>query len=322
MTCSPANNGFDSVNEIWHALLGRRPWKSIFLTPEWQSTWWQRFDDGTADLKLLTVGPASDPLGLAPLALTGSTLTFVGDTDLFDYHDVIDVAPGFHELLVECLKDEPWQTMDLRSIPAFSPTVAALPAALRSIGCEVTIQEEDVVPGLELPSTWEEYLANLKKKDRHELRRKLRRLEAAGDVRVVEADGNMLEQEFDVFHDLMAESREEKRDFMLPEREEFFRSIITWAHSADFLRLQFLELNGEKVAAVLSFDYDGRRLLYNSGFRLQHGQLAVGLMLKALCIKDAIERGLTYFDFLRGPEPYKYHLGGQDISLMRIIATR
>ncbi|MDA1036353.1 MAG: hypothetical protein O3B65_05665, partial [Chloroflexi bacterium] len=126
MTCTLTSNGFESVSETWHGLLARRSWKSIFLTPEWQETWWQRFDDGTAILKLLTVGPASEPLGLAPLALTGSTLTFVGDTDLFDYHDFIDVGPGFHEMLVECLKDEPWQTMDLRSIPAFSTSVEAL----------------------------------------------------------------------------------------------------------------------------------------------------------------------------------------------------
>ena len=322
MTCIPAEDGFGSVSETWHRLLDLRSWKSIFLTPEWQATWWARSHEGTGDLKLITVGPTDQPHGLAPLVLNGSTMTFVGDTDLFDYHDFIDVAPGFHEELVECLKDEPWKTLDLRSLPAFSPAVDALPPALRAIGCEVTIEKEDVVPGLELPATWDEYLANLRRKDRHELRRKLRRLEAAGDVRVVEADGNALEQEFAVFRELMAESSEEKRDFMRPEREEFFRSIIEWAHAADFLRLQFLELNGQKVAVVLCFDYDGRRLLYNSGFRLQHGQLAVGLMLKALCIKDAIERGLTYFDFLRGPEPYKYHLGGRDVGLVRIVATR
>ena len=45
-------------------------------------------------------------------------------------------------------------------------------------------------------------------------------------------------------------------------------------------------------------------------------------MLNALCIKDAIERGMTYFDFLRGPEPYKYHLGGRDIGLHRLIVRR
>jgi CelD/BcsL family acetyltransferase involved in cellulose biosynthesis len=292
------------------------------MTIEWQQAWWEQFGDANAELCLISIGPDDAPLGIAPMMMSGDTLTFLGDTDLFDYHDFIDVGPGFHQALAECLAPEPWRTMDLRSVPAFSPAIEFLPDALRAIGCTVEIEEEDVVPGMDLPESWDEYLAGLRKKDRHELRRKLRRLEAAGDVRVVEADPNNLDAEFDVFRDLMSESREEKRDFMLPERQAFFRRMIEWTQQAGFLRLFFLELNGERVATTLSFDYDGRRLLYNSGYRLQHGRLSVGLMLKALCINDAIERGLTYFDFLRGPEPYKYHLGGQNVGLRRILARR
>jgi CelD/BcsL family acetyltransferase involved in cellulose biosynthesis len=246
----------------------------------------------------------------------------VGDTDLFDYHDFIDVAPGFHESLAQHLIGQHWQTFDLRSIPAFSPAATAIPEAFRAIGCEVTVEDEDVVPGVDLPATWDEFLAGLRKKDRHELRRKLRRLEAAGDVRVVETTRDTLDADFRLFHDMMAESREEKREFLQPARERFFRRVVEWALDAGYLRLLFLELNGEKLATTMSFDYDGRRLLYNSGYRVEQGPLAVGLMLKALSIRDAIGRGLSYFDFLRGPEPYKYDLGGRDVGLHRIVVRR
>ena len=311
-----------AAGPLWHQLLKRRSWSSIFLTPEWQGIWWRRFGSGNGGLRLLTIGPEDAPFGMAPMVLDGDTLRFLGDTDLFDYHDFIDVAPGFHAAFVERVAGEPWKTMDLRSLPAFSPAMRELPDAYRALGYQVTIEDEDVVPGVELPATWDEFLATLRKKDRHELRRKLRRLDAAGEVRLVETSKETLVPDFELFHELMAESREEKRDFMLPEREEFFREIVEWSFDAGFLRLLFLELNGERVATTMSFDYAGRRLLYNSGYRLEHGPLAVGLMLKALCIKDAIERGLTYFDFLRGPEHYKYHLGGQDIGLHRIIVNR
>jgi CelD/BcsL family acetyltransferase involved in cellulose biosynthesis len=311
-----------AASPLWHQLLERRSWSSIFLTPEWQGIWWSRFGNGNARLRLLTIGPEESPLGLAPMALDGDTLSFVGDTDLFDYHDFIDVEPGFHAAFIERVADEPWKTMDLRSLPAFSPAMRALPDAYRALGYTVTIEDEDVVPGVDLPATWDEFLSVLRKKDRHELRRKMRRLESAGELHLVETTKETLGQDFELFHELMAESREEKRDFMLPEREEFFRDIIEWSFDAGFLRLIFLELDGERVATTMSFDYGGRRLLYNSGYRLEHAPLAVGLMLNALCIKDAIERGLIYFDFLRGPEPYKYHLGGQDVGLHRIIINR
>ena len=119
----------------------------------------------------------------------------------------------------------------------------------------------------------------------------------------------------------MRESQE-KRGFLTPERESFFRRMADEMQNAGYLSLFFLEVDGERAAGVLCFDYFGRRLLYNSGYRHAYRDLSVGLMVKALCLKQAIEEGLTYFDFLRGPEPYKHHLGGRDVRLYRLVAHR
>jgi CelD/BcsL family acetyltransferase involved in cellulose biosynthesis len=50
--------------------------------------------------------------------------------------------------------------------------------------------------------------------------------------------------------------------------------------------------------------------------------LSVGLLNKALCIREAIEEGRRAFDFLRGSERYKYDLGGTDRLLYRIAVRR
>jgi CelD/BcsL family acetyltransferase involved in cellulose biosynthesis len=322
LICASIRSGFAALAPQWRQLLAQRSWTTLFITPEWQQAWWEHSGDADTELYLLTVGPESAPLGIAPLALRDDTLTFLGDTDLFDYHDFIDVAQGFFEELAECLESEAWRVIDLHSVPEWSPAIEGIPAAFRKRGYTVRFEDEDVVPGLELPGTWDDYLGLLRKKDRHELRRKLRRLESAGEVRVVEATAETLEADVVLFLDLMMESREEKREFMLPDREAFFQRTCAWTLEMGILRLMFLELDGERVATALSFDHDGKRLLYNSGYRLAQSANSVGLMLNALCIKDAIERGLHYFDFLRGPEPYKYHLGGKDRTLHRIVVTR
>jgi len=88
------------------------------------------------------------------------------------------------------------------------------------------------------------------------------------------------------------------------------------------LQLYFLDMDGSTVATSLCFDYGGSRLLYNSGYDPQYGYFSVGLLLNAMCLRDAIDRGLTYFDFLRGPEPYKAHLGGQQRSLYQMVVTK
>jgi CelD/BcsL family acetyltransferase involved in cellulose biosynthesis len=184
------------------------------------------------------------------------------------------------------------------------------------------VLQEDVVPGLSLPATWDDYLALLSKRDRHELRRKLRRLAQAGEYRLVRSTPETLKVDVDQFLEMMQESRDEKRHFLVPDREAFFRSVVARMDQEGSLRLFFLELAGQRVAAVVCFDYGGRRLLYNSGYRLSYNHYSVGLMLKALCLQQAIEEGLTYFDFLRGPEPYKYDLGAQDVALFRILVRR
>ena len=322
MTCTTAQTGFAEAFSLWHTLLERKEWSTVFLTPEWQETWWAQCGVGGSDLRLLKVGADDEPLGIAPMALQGETLAFLGDTDLFDYHDFIGESPEFFEALVRCLDAEPWSELDLRSVPEFSPTLTHLVDLYRVKGYSVSVEPEDVVPGLQLPATWDEYLAGLRKKDRHELRRKLRRLESAGEVRVVLSDESSLDKDVDAFLELMRESSDEKRDFMRPDREAFFRRVVQRIHEAGHLRLFSLDLDGERVASVICFDYDGRRLLYNSGYRLAHRPLSVGLMLKALCLKDAIESGMSYFDFLRGPEPYKYHLGGKDVTLYHVLVGR
>ena len=322
MTSASVRSTFAALGPRWRQLLARKQWSTLFLTPEWQQTWWEQFGDPETELCLLSIGPETDPLGIAPLVGYGDTITFLGGMDLFDYHDFIDAAPGFHDALAERLESERWRVIDLHSVPEWSAAIEGVPAAFRRRGHTVAVQDEDVVPGVQLPSTWDDYLAALRKKDRHELRRKMRRLESAGTVRLVETTAETLEADFALFLDMMMESSEEKREFMLPEREAYLWRTCAWTLEADILRLLFLELDGERVAASLSFDYEGTRLLYNSGYRLAQSANSVGLMLHALCINNAIERGLHYFDFLRGPEPYKYHLGGTDRTLHRIVVTR
>jgi CelD/BcsL family acetyltransferase involved in cellulose biosynthesis len=39
-------------------------------------------------------------------------------------------------------------------------------------------------------------------------------------------------------------------------------------------------------------------------------------------IERAIERGQRQFDFLRGPEPYKYEWGAVDEPIQRILVRR
>ena len=173
-----------------------------------------------------------------------------------------------------------------------------------------------------LPDDWEEYVAGLSKKHRHELRRKLRRLNTAEGVRWYSlTEPAEVEAAMDDFFELLAMSRHDKAEFLTPQREKFFRALASTMSRQGLLSLFFMEIQQTRVASAMTFDYGGSRLLYNSGYNPEFSYYSVGLLLKALSVKSAIEEGKSYYDFLRGNERYKYHLGGIDKPIYNMVVT-
>ena len=306
--------------------MGDSPVGSIFLSPQWQEVWWDNFSGGREMTGFSVPASNGGMDALASLSRLGDSISFVGAPDTFDYNDFL-VRPGFEDsfypTLLDVLGRWEWSEVRLDSLIEHSPTLARLPDLARERGYAVEVEYEDVTSGVSLPGDWEEYLALLSKKDRHELRRKLRRLESQTDWRwYCLTSPDDVEANFDGFLALMRMSRADKEEYMTPERERFFRTLARRMAELDLIRLFFMEIDGARAAASLCFDYDRTRLLYNSGYDPGLSYYSVGLLLHAMCVRDAIENSLGYFDFLRGPEPYKAHLGGIQKSLYRMVVKR
>ena len=325
MTYQITEESFEQLWPAWEALLPQGNFQTVFLTPSWHHVWWREHGGGS-ELRLNAVRDGEALVGIAPLMSTGNVLLFLGDTDLWDYHDFI-VTQGreadFYPALLDHLDAQPWDLLDLRSIPEFSPTMAHLPPLAEARGYTVEVAEEDVSPGVALPNTWDDYLMSLSKKDRHELRRKFRRLDNRADYRSYSVDdSSSIDSALDDFFELMRISHQDKAIFLSPERERFFRRITEEVARIGALKLFFMEVSGKRVAGALCFDYGNARLLYNSGYDPDYSSLSIGLLLKAQCLKEAIEEGKGYFDFLRGKEPYKYHFGASDVQLYHLMVRR
>lgn len=314
----------------WDRLLHQSRADTIFLTWEWQELWWRVLGlPSSARPHLLTVRAGDELVGLAPLVAHGSSLHFAGGEEIADFLDLF-ALPGHEAELAAAVLDhlerepwetEPWETIDLRNLRADSLGLTYLAPEARRRGLRVEVEQEDVSPALALPASWEAYQAGLSKKDRHELRRKLRRLHSAGEARwyFVADAGPADVADFIRLHRLSDES---KADFMTDEMGRWFHAIVERFAPGGTLRLYFLDLDGVRVAATILFDYGDQFLLYNSGYDPDYARLSVGLALKAYCIHDAIAAGRGVFDFLQGNEPYKYDLGAVDKPIYRMKIRR
>ncbi|MBI4299620.1 MAG: GNAT family N-acetyltransferase [Chloroflexi bacterium] len=314
-----------AIEAEWREFLPATSANRVFAMPAWDRVWLDCLSHG-AEPHLLSVRREGKLVGLAPLMQRGGEITFLGSADVCDYLDFI-VATGHEqevfEAILEHLEGLPWRNMHLESVPGDSPTIAQLLPLARKRGYLADCMDEDVCPRIDLPGDWEAYLTSLTKKDRHELRRKLRRLQADGEVRYYAVDNSDdLGPDLDDFLRLYRLGRTEKVGFLTPEREAFFRRMASAMAELDCLRLRFLEVDGKRVSSVICFDHAGTISLYNSGFDPAYQSLSVGLLLKAMCVREAIASGKKVFDFLRGSEPYKYDLGGRNLTLFTCHITR
>jgi CelD/BcsL family acetyltransferase involved in cellulose biosynthesis len=299
-------------------------WNSVFVLPAWLKTWWQEFGAGN-ELYLASVKQGEIITGIAPLMVKAGKAFLLGSADVCDYLDFI-VSPGmerdFFSVLLDDLGQKGISHLDLRALRPDSTVLTDLVGIARSRGHEVLCQPEDVSSELDLPSSWEEYLATLTAKQRHEIRRKLRRLSEAGKVDYYFVkDGTAVREAMDTFIKMFTESREDKATFLTTQMESFFRSLADTMAEAGLLRLGILELDMLPVAMIMCFDYNDCLYLYNSGYDPRYDSLSAGLLCKVLCIKDSIQEGKKRFDFLKGDEPYKYHLGGREVPLYRCQIT-
>ena len=325
MTISIRKENFESIADEWECILPHTGANTIFITPWWQHLWWRRYG-GEAELEILSIRNGDSLLGVAPLMTHGDTLSFLGDTDLFDYHDFLvrqGCEDAFYSALWQHIETMDWKTMELKSLRETSETLHRFTAFANASGWTAAISDEDVSPYRDLQSTWDEYVAGLRKKDRHELRRKLRRLNNGNHAtQYAFSAPDAIAEAMPEFFRLMRASRPDKDDFLTADREQFFSDLAQELASRDQFRLFFLEINDVRVASCICFDYNGSYLLYNSGYDPEYSALSVGLLNKALCIQDAIETGKKSFDFLRGSERYKYNLGGTNQTIHELVVTR
>ncbi len=292
-----------------------------FVLPAWMKVWWETFGAGQ-ECCLLGVRDRESLIGVAPLKVRGAEASFIGAPEVCDYLDFI-TAPGrgpeFFRLLIRELRRRSVSILELAPVRADSSVMKELIPQAKRMGGEALLERENVSYELTLPATWEDYLGRLKGTERHEIRRKLKRLNEAGrtEFRTVNNSRQELGHAIDTFLRLFESNRPDKADFLTSQRASFFRAVAEAMAEAGLLKLSILELDARPAAAVMCFHDPTTVYLYNNGYDNRFRSLSVGMLSKVLSIREALQEGKKRFDFLKGPEAYKRRLGGKPVPLYR-----
>ncbi|HEY3311513.1 MAG TPA: GNAT family N-acetyltransferase, partial [Anaerolineales bacterium] len=300
----------------WNKLVENGITNAPFLRFEYLSTWWCTRGGGEwqedSELAIITAQEDGALVGIAPLFRTTnqdgrSTLMLLGSIEISDYLDLI-VKPEHHAAFVNGLMEwlvsaypGSWQALDWYNLPEDSPSLAALKICAQKHAWNYTEAIYQPSPYIPLPGDFETYLAGIDKKQRHEIRRKIRRAEESGrNVHwyLIE-DENKLDSAIEAFLTLMAHDPE-KEAFLTPAMRQQMKASVRAAFENGYLQLAFLDVDGEKACAYLNFDYDNKIWVYNSGLDRRFMDISVGWVLLGYLLEWANNHKRSEFDFLRG----------------------
>jgi CelD/BcsL family acetyltransferase involved in cellulose biosynthesis len=309
-------------------------WNELTTSPfhswDWLATWWSHYGGAERQLHVLAVyddGRVGERrerrlVGIAPWYLDGTlvkghVLRWLGSGEVCTDHlslicraeDRSRVASAVAKSLTSVCND--WDRLDLSGVDADDATVGELLAQLEERECVVSRREGDSCWILDLPTSWDDYLAAISKSHRKQLRQLERRVIESGRTRWHEVNSrDELQAAWPVFVDLHQRRRislGEPGCFASQTFHDFHHEVSGLLLERGQVRISWIELDGVPAAAEYHFADANATYAYQGGVDPDRLQEEPGRLSTILCLRRAIEEGHTRFDFLRGDEPYKAH---------------
>lgn len=331
------NESFLSLGSVWNDLVTRAVTHSPFLRFEYLYNWWQTRGGGEwhdpSELLVITAWEGDRLIGIAPFFKAynntySEVIALLGSIEISDSLDLIVTSEDhqrFAEAVWQLLKSDPRfpSQLDWYNLPKDSPTIPTFERFARADNAPILQEIYQPSPTIFLPDSFESYLASIDKKQRHEIRRKIRRAEESGrNVR-----WRLTKHKDELDNDIAELFRLMTMD---PEKEVFLTAImrrqietcVRTSFEKGYLQLAFLEVETRNACVYLNFDLDDKIWVYNSGYDRAYNDLSVGWVLLGYLIEYAIQLGRKEFDFMRGDEDYKYKFGAINRPVMRLSITK
>lgn len=315
---------FKKIKPLWSDLLRNSSTsKSIFQSFEWNFNWWKNYSQ-CKNLFIICVFDKTRLIGIVPLYIEYKHVInnfkvrlakFIGNNSS-DYLDFI-ICKGSEKKVMETFinfvdkNDVIWDYISLKDIPSESPVASYLSA--KKVGHNLLISNgiSSFYPKVKLPENFDHYMASLSRKSRKNFRRELRTLRDNFnlDFRSINNYGNGNLESFIELNQSRWSAKDGNGPFdsdefrlfheMLSKDNNFSKSVIFFN----------LHLDNKLVCSIYTFTYSNNIYFYQIGYDSSYSKYSIGRVGLLLSIEHSINKKLTYFDFLRGQEDYKYKFG-------------
>ena len=326
----------EKFEPFWNDLLQKSRDSDVFATWEWLSCYWKHFGKNQ-ELRVLIAEENSNIMAIAPLMLSKysfmslrkmTKLEFIGGPHSA-YNNIIWLGKEEQclELFLKHLMEQrDWDWLDLTNVREETLSAKLLSESHAALSQKLENKVFTLCPYIELPNSIDAFMKMLGTKKRKDVRRLTRRFSEEYVVGLkTQKDFGSVEQATDLMFDLHQRrwnAKGELSAWATRQVSEFHRDLANAFDKRGWLALSFLTANEEPVAALYSFDYQGKRYYYQSGFDPRFARYGVGDLLIMRNIEVCIGKGLKEFDFMIGPERYKSFWPTQIRKNLRIELVR
>ena len=307
-----------------------------FRRTAWLHSWWNHYRP-VGDLYVLQVTDSHGQIvGLAPWFVArslrqGRVLRPLGCGEVCsDYLGILatadhepQVAAALARWLTEAASGkhdaaDRWDLLDLVSVDNGDSLIARFVRELAEAGNHVHRLPAANCWRVNLPDSWDAYLAQLSKPHRKVVRRTDRQWFESGKARLQYVrTQEQLHRVMDVLIDLHQRRQTglgKPGCFASSAFSGFLREAAERMLSEQTLRLYWLELDGQPIAAEYQMIGGDTTYAYLAGIDPDRLDVSPGHMLQVANLKDVIGEGQRAFDFLRGDEAYKLRWGVEQRS--------
>jgi CelD/BcsL family acetyltransferase involved in cellulose biosynthesis len=307
----------------WDELAHNDPRDGLFRTSVWYRAWLEHVRPD-AEPFVVVVRDGATIVGLAPLCrLTYCDLGFrlkavawagreVVSGDFLDFISENETRPQVISAILTFLDKarSQWGLLVIGELLKEGPTLDAMENMGGFNKLAARRQEDRLCPYIELPETFDAYLNGMSSSMRYHVRRRIRDIEKKGARMEVSSDPKEVSAHLDTLIRLhLARWRRDNLPGTFGRKgfAEFLRQVCTNPPSGSSCRLYQLSHEGSPIAALLMFYFGQSALYYQAGWDPDSPLVSCspGVVIMAHSIRDAIDRGFRYYEFLRGDEAYK-----------------
>lgn len=311
----------------WNALWPGTPQASFFHTFDWFATQWKHFQGRDRDYRAVVVRSAGEVIGIVPLCVRTEqnhlgrirVLTYPLDNWGAWYGPIGPNQAATMRVAAHALARQArdWDLLELRWIDAQQADRSAAAAALRAAGLPARMSPYDATSVIDLPATWDEYLASRTNKFRHEIRRQLRVMDSIGEIELERhrpasaacGDGQPRWDLYDECLQLAEKSWQGRSQSGNTMSHASVRDFLVDAHAAaarlGLVDMAVLRVNGQPAAFSYNYHHDGVVTGLRTGYDESVSDRGLGRTLLIHVIRDSCERGDRMIDLGVGDSAYK-----------------